>query len=108
MDVVADLTATPPAVSLAEPDDLASFKVLARGQDGDDPSLAEALEGVGTLADDGHAFIDVDAVRRLAGDRAQDPAWREGFDKMLAYAGSKGWMDESGTAIQAHVEWQPA
>ena len=26
-------------------------------------------------------------------------------DKMLAYAGSKGWMDPSGTAIQAHVEW---
>jgi hypothetical protein len=27
---------------------------------------------------------------------------------MLAYAGSKGWMDDAGTAIQAHVEWTTA
>jgi len=105
MDVVADLTATPPGVTLAEPDDLGSFKVLATGTHGDTGALAQALDGVGTLADDGHAFIAVDAVRRLAGDRASDPEWSAGFDKMLAYAGSKGWMDASGTAIQAHVQW---
>jgi len=108
MDVVVDLTAPQQGVSLAEPDDLKSFKVLARGREGDSEGLANALEGVGRLADDGHAFIDADAVRRLAGERANDPDWSSGFDGMLAYARSKGWMDESGTAIQAHVEWEPA
>jgi hypothetical protein len=107
MDVVADLTATPPGVTLAEPDDLGSFKVLARGAQDDRAALERALEGVGTVAEDGNAFILVEAVRRLAGERADDPAWSEGFEKMLAYAGSKGWIDPSGTAIQAHVEWRP-
>jgi hypothetical protein len=105
MDIVADLTAAPPTATLDDPDDLGSFKVLARGRQGDTDGLAKALQGVGTLAEDGHAFIAVDAVRRLAGARAEDPEWRAGFDKMLAYAGSKGWMDASGSAIQAHVEW---
>jgi hypothetical protein len=108
MDIVADLNATPPSATLADPDDLGSFKVLARGREGDTAGLAAALQGVGTLAGDGHAFVGVDAVRRLAGDRAQDPEWAAGFEKMLAYAGSKGWMDDAGTAIQAHVEWTTA
>jgi hypothetical protein len=106
MDVVADLTSAPPGVSLAEPDDLGSFKVLALSPEPDPDGLAGALDGVGTTADDGHAFIAIDAVRRLAGARVDDPAWSEGFEKMLAYAGSKGWIDPSGTAIQAHVEWR--
>jgi hypothetical protein len=106
MDVVVDLTSAPPGVSLAEPEDLGSFKVLALSPAPDPDGLAGALGGVGTMAEDGHAFIDVDTVRRLAGARAEDPAWSEGFGKMLAYAGSKGWMDPSGTAIQAHVEWR--
>jgi hypothetical protein len=105
MDVVADLTVTPAAVSLTEPDDLKSFKVLARAPSPEPEGLAKALEGVGRLAEGGDAFIEVEAVRRLAGNRARDPEWSAGFEKMLAYAGSKGWMDPSGTAIQAHVEW---
>jgi hypothetical protein len=104
MDVVADLTVTPATVTLADPDDLKSFKVLARAPSPEPEGLAAALEGVGRL-EGGDAFIDAEAVRRLAGNRAKDPEWSEGFDGMLAYARSKGWMDESGTAIQAHVEW---
>jgi hypothetical protein len=105
MDVTVDLTAAPPRVALADPDDLASFKVLAQSSEPDPARLAQALHGVGTLAEGGHAFIAVDAVRLLAGDRAGDPEWSAGLERMLAYADSKGWMDPSGTAIQAHIEW---
>ncbi len=105
MDVLVDLTVAPPSVSLAEPRDLGSFKVLAQAAQPHPTELSRALDGVGTIAEDGNAFITVDAVRRLAGDLAADPDWNAGLDKMLAYAGSKGWMDPSGTAIQAHVEW---
>ena len=105
MDVLVDLTAAPPRVTLAEPRDLGSFKVLANSAQAQPTELSRALDGVGTVAEDGNAFITVDAVRRLAGDLAADPDWNAGLDKMLAYAGSKGWMDPSGTAIQAHVEW---
>jgi hypothetical protein len=105
MDIVADLTAAPPSVTLADPDDLGSFKVLALAPQAHPGSLAQALAGIGTIAEDGEAFIAVDAVKRLAGERASDPGWLSGFEKMLAYASSKGWMDPSETAIQAHVEW---
>ena len=105
MDVLVDLTAAPPRVTLAEPRDLGSFKVLANAAQAQPTELSRALDGVGTVAEDGHAFIAVDAVRQLAGELADDPEWNEGLEKMLAYASSKGWMDPSGTAIQAHVEW---
>jgi hypothetical protein len=105
MDVLVDLTAAPPRVTLAEPRDLGSFKVLANAAQAQPTELSRALDGVGTVAEDGHAFIAVDAVRRLAGELADDPEWNEGLEKMLAYASSKGWMDPTGTAIQAHVEW---
>jgi hypothetical protein len=45
MDIVADLTAAPSSVTLAEPDDLGSFKVLAIAPQEDPASLAEALDG---------------------------------------------------------------
>jgi hypothetical protein len=105
MDVLVDLTAAPPSVSLVDPGDLGSFKVLAQAAQPHPTELRRALSGVGTVAEDGNAFITVDAVRRLAGDLAADPDWNAGLEKMLAYAVSKGWMDPSGTAIQAHVEW---
>jgi hypothetical protein len=101
MIVHVDVAAAPPAVTLQDAEDLRAFKVLARG--GEDPAaLAEALQGVGRLAPDGDAFIDPDAVRRLAGER--DAAWRDSFAQMLDYAGTKGWLDADG-AIQAHVEY---
>jgi hypothetical protein len=100
MIVHVDLAAAPPAVTLQDAEDLRAFKVVTTG--GEDPAaLAGALQGVGRVAPDGHAFIDPDAVRRLAGDR--DAPWRESFAQMLAYAHTKGWLDADG-AIQAHVE----
>jgi hypothetical protein len=34
-----------------------------------------------------------------------DAAWREGYDKMVGAARNHGWIDETGNAIRAHVEW---
>ena len=105
MYVDVDLTTTPAGVALLEPEDLNSFKVVARGGDRDPERLAAALDGVGRVADDGHVFVAIDAVRRLAGDRAQDPDWSAGLERTIEYARSKGWLDERGEALQAHVEW---
>jgi hypothetical protein len=79
-----DLTAVPPTISLLEPDDLTSFSVRARGE---------------------HAFVDRGTLIALAGERANDAAWLERLDKMLAYAASKGWADESGRT-RAHIEYE--
>ena len=50
------------------------------------------------------AWITVDSVRRMAKGRVA-PGWDENFDSMLAFARTKGWLDDGGNAIQAHVEW---
>lgn len=55
--------------------------------------------------DDGeHVWLDI-AVARAAGAAAVgDGAWADRFDGMIAYARSKGWADEAGTHVRAHVE----
>lgn len=84
MYIEIDLSTVPPTIVLREPDDFQAFKVLVRE------------------ADD--TFVAPDALRALAGDRAEDPAWAAQLEGMLGYAASKGWLRESDGAIQAHVE----
>jgi hypothetical protein len=44
-------------------------------------------------------------VRWLRQRTAEHPAeWQEGFQKMLDYAATRGWMDEARTVVMAHVE----
>ncbi len=87
MYIEIDLATVPPTTTLREADDFKAFKVVVRGG--------------------GDSFVTPDALRALAGDRADDPAWREQLDGMLGYAASKGWIREQDGAIQAHVEQQP-
>ena len=82
MHIEIDLSVVPPSVVLHEPDDFTSFKVVVREAD--------------------HARIPVASLEQLAGDRAGDPEWRRGLEKMLDYAQQRGWVDDSG--VRAHVE----
>jgi len=81
-------------VLLAEPDDCARFHVAH--VDGD---LAGGLEAIGgRLGDDGEARVPVAWIRRTS------TAPEAALDGMLAYAESKGWVDDGGATIRAHVE----
>ena len=84
-------------VTLDEPADFKGFKVVVESGDG------SGLFSVGRLAHRDTAWITAEAVRRLAGDAAT-PEWEDGFQAMLDYAKTKGWIDDTGD-IQAHVEW---
>ena len=105
MIIDVDLSADPVRVELLEPEDCKRFHVVARG--GDAAALGAALSGaaVGRLLPSGEAMIDTAAVERMAGGRVPD-GWSGEFAGMLKYAESKGWLDESGRSIQAHVEWE--
>jgi hypothetical protein len=100
--VVVDVAGGP--ATLAEPEDCKRFHVEAAG--GDLDAVAGALGPAGTAegAPEGHVYVDVDWVRRQAAGRVPD-GWDADFEGMLGYARSKGWLNEAGTAIQAHVEW---
>ncbi|MEW6476405.1 MAG: hypothetical protein AB1679_29435 [Actinomycetota bacterium] len=99
-----DLTGDHAAIELVEPEDCKRFHVAVRG--GDPEALGAALPAhdVGRLLPSGDALIDIGAVRRLAAGRVPE-GWDADFAAMVEYAKSKGWLDERGEAIQAHVEW---
>ena len=99
-----DLTGGSPTVQLVEPEDCKRFHVRVKGGDLEALSAALPAQDVGRLLPSGDALIDIDAVRRLAAGRVPD-GWEADFAAMVGYAKSKGWLDESGDAIQAHIEW---
>ena len=89
-------------LTLQEPSTFTAFHVAVTGGDVDDGRLAGVLAPHGRL-EDGHAWIDLDAVVTLSGD-AVDDEWRAGFDAMVAYAREKGFLAADGTALRAHLE----
>lgn len=93
------------AVTLDEPGDFTAFDLRVFG--GSRDTALEALGDDGSEApEDDHVFVAVDRVRSLArialGDGV-DFAWESGFTGMLEYAGSKGWMNDDGSCIKAHL-----
>lgn len=64
--------------------------------------LRKAVEVDGIAhQDDNHVWIDIETLAALSGVQPAD--WRERFDKMIDYARSKGWVDDSVGAVRAHI-----
>jgi hypothetical protein len=82
MYIEIDLSTLPPASVLHDPDDFTSFKIVVRDVD--------------------HTRVPVESLKELAGDRASDPDWQRGLEKMLEYAQQHGWLDQTG--VRAHIE----
>jgi hypothetical protein len=104
--IIVDLTEE--RVILAEPDDFTRFSVAIEGE-GPTDAVAEiiAASGLGRLTSEGaQVAVDPVALRALAGSSTTN-AWDEGFEKMCAYAASKGWVEADG-AILAHIEERDA
>lgn len=54
-------------------------------------------------ADGSHLWLDVAACRTV-GVAEQGDDWGDAYDGMIAYATSKGWTNEAGTHVRAHIE----
>lgn len=52
-------------------------------------------------------YIDPETLRSAARDAGASESWNAGFEAMVKYAASKGWVREDGW-IRAHVEQGPA
>ncbi|MEN3380435.1 MAG: hypothetical protein V7608_479 [Hyphomicrobiales bacterium] len=85
---------------LLEPDDFRKFKVVLRAPLATSRPL---IDGV-SFIDDSNALVAINVVPRLPG-VLDNASWRAGYDKMVAAARNHGWIDETGNAIRAHVEW---
>jgi hypothetical protein len=121
------------SVTLDEPDDTGRFSLRIEGPPGATPAthlhrLGDVLEGLGLgrldakAHEQAHAaethtdapahgevdvFIARDPLRFWAAGQVADD-WDQRFDAMCEYAASKGWVDPTDGALQAHVEWPPA
>jgi hypothetical protein len=78
------------------------FTDLHAELDGVDTEQAAArFAEVGSELTDEHVWLDIAWLRAAGPD---DDDWRAQFDAMIGYARSKGWVDEPGTRVRAHVQ----
>lgn len=91
------------SVSLIDPEVFTAFSVRTAA-DGVDAGTALAAAGVGAaIPGDDEVLVSIEWVRArvLA---AGVPDGEQQLDGMLAYAKTKGWVDENSQSIRAHVE----
>ena len=104
MFVQVDVNAQPPIVTLEEPDDCTRFHLAVVGGTDLARVFGALVDAAAGRLEGGHALITIDSVRRMAAGRVADD-WGDRFDGMLGYARTKGWIDETGSSIQAHIEY---
>ena len=85
-------------------EDAHNFREFHVAIDGDVPAAVAAFAGRSAPSErDNHLWIDIAFVQELAGDAAT-PEWQSQFDAMLAYAATKGWIDEPTNRVEAHLQ----
>ena len=105
MYVQIDVAPERPVVTLEEPDDCTQFPLAVVGGRDLARVFGALVDAAAGRLEGDHALITIDAVRRLAAGRVADD-WDTRFEAMLGYARTKGWIDDTGNAIQAHVEYE--
>lgn len=95
-------------VALREPDDFRAFKIVVESGELSNAALAQRLEGIATLNDDGKtAWVSQDAVRRIS-PKGSSPDWLASFDKMVQSVKRFGWVDDAAGTVRAHIETRGA
>jgi len=89
-------------VRVDSPDDFTQFYISA--SKGDDVGAVLYGNGFGySNSESEHAMVSTDAIRAaVAGNVAH--GWEDGFQGMLAYAAQKGWLEDDGKSVRAHIE----
>lgn len=95
---------TEDTADLIDPENMKAFHVVVPpGMTSDALETSMARAELGTVLPDGdHVMVRVDALRRLAAGHVA-PGWEDDLAGMLRYATSKGWTDDSGELVRAHI-----
>jgi hypothetical protein len=86
---------------LVDPDDFTAFS-LGIAQNVPRPQVVAALAKMGPGLDGAEAFVSVESIKELAGERASDTDWLAQLDKMIEFARKRGWINESGD-VRGHL-----
>lgn len=89
----------PDGVRVLEAAFLTALEARLDGVDARGADVALRAIGAGSVRVE-HAWLDIDYLRRQGPD-SED--WRSGFDAMIAYARSKGWISADGATVRAHL-----
>ncbi len=81
--------------TLEDPDNFKAFKVITHAA-----APASAYATIGRLDGD-HVWVNPGWLKTNG--RGDDANWLAGLDKMLNYAKTAGWLDDTG-AVRAHIE----
>jgi len=88
---------------LEDRDNFRDFKLVAEtSRDGFD-SVASVAPDLVTFDSPDQAWIVGGALGQLAN---ADATWQHEFEKMVAYAETRGWIRRDPLRIAAHVEWR--
>lgn len=87
--------------TVVAPEELTAFHAVSTTTDSS--AVGPAMGDAGDDAGEGHVWVSADWIRSQVADEVSGD-WRSSFDGMIAYAASKGWMNEAGTHIKAHIE----
>lgn len=85
------------SVTMADAENLRSLSVELRSCSVE--QAAALLAEIGRVDGD-HVWLDIARLRALS-PRADDAAWSAGFDDVMRYAASQGWID--GSLVRAHL-----
>lgn len=102
MFVEVDLACPPAIIALREIENFRDLKVVARGGELSSNEFAEAIAPVGELDAEGNAWLMVDVLKALAGQRGADPDWAASFSTMLDYAAMHGFVNSNRGLVRAH------
>jgi hypothetical protein len=93
-----------PQVSLEEADDCTRLHVVADGLDDAGAGAVLRRDGLGRAGDPGHAWLEISTLRARARASVGAGDWDDRFEVMVSYARGKGWLDETGEFVAAHIE----
>jgi hypothetical protein len=92
--VVFDLAGVP---RLEDPGNFRAFNVVCPTNLSDRQTV---LSAVGRLDEAGYLWVERAWLEKHS---PRDAAWQKGFETMVTYAASLGWVDDAGS-IRAHIE----
>lgn len=70
------------------------------GLSADAASVSALLGPLGRMESEGHVWIQVAGLKALG---PADAAWRGDFDRMIAYAETKGWVRGTPPEVRVHL-----
>ncbi len=68
-----------------------------------DAELAAKVLGAYGRIDGAHVWLDIERLKSFAPE-PRPCSWDQRFAETMAYAQSKGWTDETGQFVRAHIE----